>query len=154
MKPTIYDLDSYICSQLPAHPGKVARHKLAYAVYRYSVIKTSQSIVDSLVAALPLGPCFIELLENPDRKGDSDAFSAEAKELIHAVLDKLGAMSGRALAARSHRNYYEWLVMREGMHSNEVKLNGQYVEIPISSIRSLPTIRRARASVGNEIGLL
>jgi hypothetical protein len=70
MKPTIYDLDSYICSKLPSVPGKVARHKLAYGVYRYSIIKTGEPIVDTLVAALPLGPCFVELLEHsgPQRK--------------------------------------------------------------------------------------
>jgi len=148
MKPTIYDLDSFICSQLPVHPGKVARHKLAYAVHRYSVIKTGEPIVDSLVAALPLGPCFVELLENPDRKDDPDAFSAEARALIHTVLDKLGAMSGRALAARSHKNYYEWRMMREGMRPNQVKQNGQYVVIPLSMIHSLPYVERAGADVG------
>lgn len=62
-------------------------------------------------------------------------------------------MSGRALAARSHRNYYEWRIMREGMRDNQVFEHGKYVEIPLTLIKSLPEIKRAGAYIGNEIGL-
>ena len=151
---TIFDVDSFICDRLaPARPGKVARHKLAYAAHRYAILKTGNPIFDSFCAALPLGPCFIELLHKPERRGNPDALSITDKQLIDEVLQKLGAMSGCALAARSHRNYYEWKIMREGMHANQVKQNGQYVEIPVSLIRSLPEIRQAGANIGNNIGL-
>lgn len=151
---TVFDVDSYICDKLaPARPGKVARHKLAYAAHRYAILKTGNPIFDAVCAALPLGPCFLELLHNPERRGNPDELSPETKQLIDEVLQKLGAMSGRALAARSHRNYYEWKIMRSGMHANQVKQNGQYVEIPVSLIRSLPDVQRAGAYVGNDIGL-
>jgi uncharacterized phage-associated protein len=64
------------------------------------------------------------------------------------VLEKLGAMSGRALAARSHTNYYEWRMMREGMNPNQVKSCGQYREIKVSTIRLLPQIQRQGSNVG------
>lgn len=151
---TIFDVDSFICDRLaPARPGKVARHKLAYAVHRYAILKTGNPIFDSVCAALPLGPCFLDLLHSPEQRGNPDALSLEETQLIDEVLQKLGAMSGRALAARSHRNYYEWRVMREGMHENQVKSCGKYREIPVSLIRMLPDIQRRGANVGNPIGL-
>jgi hypothetical protein len=145
---TIFDADTLICTMLLARPGKVARHKLAYAVYRYSIVKTGIPDFTAFCAALPLGPCFIELLEHPERRGDPNAFSPEAVDRFRAVLDKLGAMSGKALAARSHRNYYEWRTMREGMRNNQVKLNGKCQEIPVSLIRRLPEIQRHGGTVG------
>jgi len=148
MKPTIFDLDTYICSKLPSRPGAVARHKLAYGVFRYSIIKTGEPIVDAFVAALPLGPCFVSLLEHPNRTGDPNALSADEKRMTDEVLQKLGAMSGRALAARSHRNYYEWRMMREGMHDNQVKSCGHYREIKVSTIRLLPQIQKQGSNVG------
>ncbi|GEM_PF-6322047 len=151
---TIFDVDSYICDRLaPARPGKVARHKLAYAAHRYAILKTGNPIFESVCAALPLGPCFLELLRDPNRRGNPDALSLEEKQLIDEVLQKLGAMSGRALAARSHRNYYEWRVMREGMNPNQVKSCGKYREISVALIRMLPDIQRRGANVGNPIGL-
>ncbi len=146
--PTIFDADTLVCSLLPARPGKVARHKLAYAWYRFSIVQTGQPDFAGFCAALPLGPCFIELLENDARQGDPNAFSAEAIARCHTVLDKLGAMSGKTLAARSHRNYYEWRIMREGMRSNQVRLDGRYVEIPIALITRLPRIQEQGANIG------
>ncbi len=70
---TVFDVDSYICDRLaPARPGKVARHKLAYAAHRYAILKTGNPIFNSLCAALPLGPCFIDLLHKPERRGNPD----------------------------------------------------------------------------------
>lgn len=62
-------------------------------------------------------------------------------------------MSGKALAARSHKNHYEWRIMREGMHENQVKACGKYREIPVSLIRMLPEIQGRGSNVGNTIGL-
>src|SRR5579862_5614649 len=143
MVTTVFDVDAYICQKLPVRPGKVARHKLAYACHRYSILKRGEPIFDAFCAALPLGPVFIPLLSNPEHRGKADNLLPEERAIVDTVLDSLGAMSGKTLAARSHRNYYEWRIMREGMHANQVKMNGQYVEIPISLIKSLPEIKRA-----------
>lgn len=74
--------------------------------------------------------------------------SDDEKRMTDEVLEKLGAMSGRALAARSHTNYYEWRMMREGMNPNQVKSCGQYREIKVSTIRLLPQIQRQGSNVG------
>jgi hypothetical protein len=146
--PTSHDADTLICSLLSARPGKVARHKLAYAWYRYSIVQAGEPDFTDFCAALPLGPCFVALLENPDRIGNPSVFSAGAVSRCRTVLEKLGAMSGRALAARSHRNYYEWRIMRQGMRHSQVKMNGQYQEIPVSLIRRLPEIQRHGCAIG------
>ena len=106
-------------------------------------------IFDSFCAALPLGPCFVELLHNPDRQGNPDVLPALDKRLIDEVLDNLGALSGKALAARSHRNYYEWRIMREGMRHNQVKDQGKCMEISVALIRMLPQIKIRGAYIGN-----
>lgn len=146
--PTSRDADALICSLLPARPGRVARHKLAYAWYRYSIVQTGQPDFTDFCAALPLGPCFVELLRQPDHDGNPNVFPLEAVARCQMVLEKLGAMSGKALAARSHRNYYEWRIRREGMNPNQVKSCGQYREISVSLIRMLPQIQRQGANIG------
>jgi uncharacterized phage-associated protein len=148
VQPTAHDAGSLIRSLLPSRPGSVALHKLAYGWYRCSIIQTGTPDFEDTCAAFPLGPVFLGLLNHPDRVGDPTAFSVEAVARCHRVLSKLGAMSGRALAARSHKSYYEWRIMREGMRPNQVKQNGQYVEIPVSMIHSLPHVQRAGANVG------
>jgi len=135
---TDHDAAALILRLLPVRPGKVALHKLAYGWYRYSVIQNGAPDFSATCAALPLGPVFLGLLNRPDLVGDPTAFSAEAIARCQTVLNKLGAMSGRTLAARSHKNYYEWQIMREGMHPNQVKRDGRYVEIPVSLIREKP----------------
>jgi uncharacterized phage-associated protein len=149
--PTSHDADALICSLLPFRPGKVARHKLAYAWYRYSIVQTGQPDFTDLCAALPLGPCFVELLEKPDRTGNPTVFSSDAIARCQTVLEKLGAMSGKALAARSHKNYYEWRIRREGMKPSQVKSCGQYREISVSLIRMLPQIQRQGAYIGDPL---
>lgn len=84
---TVFDVDTYICDRLlPARPGKVARHKLAYACYRYSAMTRQEPIFTAFCAAMPLGPVFVELLKYPARKGNRDDLSAEDKAIIDAVL--------------------------------------------------------------------
>lgn len=146
--PTLFDVDTYICSRLPSHPGKVARHKLLYGVHRLAIYQNGTPMFDSFCAAFPLGPVFVELLNHPERKGDPDAIASADKQLIDTVLERLGALSGRALAARSHKSYYEWFVTREGMRDNQVFDQGQYREIPVSLIKMLPEIRNQGPRIG------
>src|ERR1700756_456899 len=120
---TAFDVEQYICQKFPARPVEVARHKLAYACHRYSILKRGEPIFDAFCAALPLGPVFIPLLNNPEHRGKADNLSPEEQAIVDTVLDSLGAMSGKTLAARSHRNYYEWRIMREGMHTNRAHDN-------------------------------
>jgi hypothetical protein len=150
---TVFDVDAYICRRLPARPGKVARHKLAYACHRFAILKSGGPIFEAFCAALPLGPVFIPLLHKPEHDGNADNLTPEERAIVDTVLDVLGAMSGKALAARSHKNYYEWRIMREGMHENQVKSCGKYREIRVSLIRMLPDIQRRGSNVGNTIGL-
>jgi uncharacterized phage-associated protein len=151
---TVFDTASYIKRALHPHrPGKVALHKLLYACHRYAILRRGDPIFDAFCAALPLGPVFIPLLHNPEQEGNPNSLSSDEQAIVDTVLGSLGAMSGRALAARSHRNYYEWRIMREGMHENQVKSCGQYREIRVSLIRMLPEIQRRGSNIGNTIGL-
>jgi uncharacterized phage-associated protein len=152
--PTVFDTASYIKRALHPHrPGKVALHKLLYACHRYSILKRGVPMFDAFCAALPLGPVFIPLLHNPEREGNPESLPPEDRAIVDAVLDSLGAMSGKALAARSHKNYYEWRIMREGMHDGQIKSCGKYREISMSLIRMLPEIQKRRSNIGNTIGL-
>jgi len=135
---TIFDFDAYNCQKLQAKPGRVARQKLVYGLHRYAVIKTGRPFFDSPCYAFPLGPLFLELHGNYGHNGNPAALTEYERAIVDDVLEKLGAMSGKALAARSHVNYYEWRVMREGMRPDQTRVNGEFVEIPVSLIRGLP----------------
>lgn len=117
-KPTLFDFDTFMCQQLGSSDKvarKVARHKLLYAVQRLSVATTGKPAFDARCEAWALGPVFVELQKHPDRVGNPSALSAADRQLCDTVLAKIGHLSGKELAIRSHRRYPEWRAAREAL---------------------------------------
>jgi uncharacterized phage-associated protein len=121
-RPTLFDFDAYMCQQLGGSgtvARKVARHKLLYAVQRLSIATTGKRAFDARCEAWALGPVFVELQKHPDRVGNPSALSAADRQLCETVLAKIGHLSGKELAIRSHRRYPEWRAARKGLKPTE-----------------------------------
>jgi uncharacterized phage-associated protein len=121
-RPTLFDFDTFICQQLGGSgkvARKVARHKLLYAVQRLSIATTGKPAFDARCEAWALGPVFVELQMHPSRAGNPSALSAADRQLCETVLAKIGHLSGKELAIRSHRRYPEWQAARKGLKPTE-----------------------------------
>jgi hypothetical protein len=112
---TVFDIDTFLREMLePQHGtlGKVARHKLCYAVLRLGIGVTGDSPFDGRVVAWPLGPVFVDLWEHPDVEGDPRNIPPDVREICIVVAGRLGGIPGEKLAVSSHTRYPEWKIAR------------------------------------------
>jgi len=115
---TVFDFNTHLterCGRL----GKVQKQKLLYAIYRLGILKHGVEPFAGTVVAWPLGPVFLEVWKQPNAEGFPAMLTASDRALAETVIQQLGAMSGRALAERSHRLYLEWKVARLGLRPTE-----------------------------------
>jgi uncharacterized phage-associated protein len=131
----VFDIDTYLRTILEPKHGKlglVQRHKLCYGVLRGGISKTGESPFNGRVVAWPLGPVFVDLWEQPDCDGDANNIPPALRALVEDVASRLGGLSGKKLAMRTH-GLMEWKLARRGLASKE---RGDH-EITRAMIRSV-----------------
>jgi uncharacterized phage-associated protein len=113
---SVFDIDAYLRQQLERKHGKlglVQRHKLCYGVYRLGIALMGDAPFFATVEPWQLGPVFPELHSQPNLGGDLNALGGYQRILCSVVTKRLAGISGKKLAARSHRKYPEWRIAIE-----------------------------------------
>ena len=115
--PTDFDFSAYLTSRC-GNLGRVQRHKKLYDIYRLGIVKNGFPPFVGTVVAWPLGPVFLDVWKHPNAQGNPLLLTTEDRDLADSVISQTNAMSGKALANRSH-DYLEWGFKRLGMKPTE-----------------------------------
>ena len=121
-KPSVFAFNAFLRSLLEPKfgpLGEVQKHKLNYSAWRLGIATTGEPPFEADILAYPLGPFIAELGKQPNRDGDTSTLSAADRNLCLVVASRLGGISGKRLALRSHTKYPEWQAAREGLKPTE-----------------------------------
>jgi uncharacterized phage-associated protein len=117
-KPSVFAFNTFLRSLLEPKfgpLGEVQKHKLNYSAWRLGIATTGEPPFEADILAYPLGPFIAELGKQPNRDGDTSTLSAADRNLCLVVASRLGGISGKRLALRSHTKYPEWYAARKGL---------------------------------------
>ena len=143
---TIGAVVDYINKASDTTVGRVKLQKLLYYCHVWSIVWSGNPLTDEKFYAWKMGPVIPTVWRNKHRPGDHTTLTDNEKQIIKAVLDYYGTMSGKDLLELTHFEK-PWKVSRIGYtpHDNSNVPLDELTEIKYYS--SLPADRRPAAPI-------